>query len=69
VKGKKQIYIGEEMTHSDFDFFGDVSAPLTKWFKELGAMNFKPNEQDTIQKPSLIENSNIRNKDQIQLTQ
>ena len=28
------------MTHSEFDFFGDISAPLTKWFKDLNLLNF-----------------------------
>lgn len=40
AKGEKKLYIGEEMTHSEFDFFSDVSAPLTAWFKEMNVFDF-----------------------------
>ena len=35
------------MTHSEFDFFGDISAPLTKWFKDLNLLNFNSTKATT----------------------
>ncbi len=58
AKGRKEIYLGEEMTHSDFDFFGDVAAPLTKWLKSLNMMNFKVTEQEPKESESHLINNN-----------
>jgi len=72
IKGKKKLYLAEEMTHSEFDFFGDISAPLTKWFKDLNLLNFSSAKatKENIKLSSKIEsnknaipaNGNDRNK-------
>ena len=48
------IYLSENMTHSEFDFFDDLSIPLTKFLKEIGMTSKITDELNRIIIPKTI---------------
>jgi hypothetical protein len=48
----KKIHLSEEMTHTEYDYFDDVGAPLSSFLKEYKIIDFDNDEQTTQHRPN-----------------